>query len=90
MKKHVDDEQDIKIKTYQNGVYLSWLTLVKFLAQLVVVLVTGAGIYVALKFAYIDEKVEVNRIAIEKLRKDTVTWRDYGKWIKTDKFTNIN
>ena len=83
MNNHVNaQEQDVKIKAYQNGMYLSYGIMLKYILQLLVVFATGFGVYLTLKFNYVDEKTIINRSEIERLDKEKVDWKDYDRWIK--------
>ena len=79
-----NNDEKINIQTYQNGIFFSWGTLLKYLIQLIIVLITGAGIYLALKFTYINEKIDFNKTQIEKLDKNKVDWKHYNEGRKTD------
>jgi len=83
MKKHTSESsEEVNVKAYENGVYLSYVSVLKYLGQIVLILTTGFGVYLTLKFNYIDEKVLSNKSEIQRLNREKVDWKDYDRWIK--------
>ena len=86
MNKHTTgNNEEVKVKAYENGVYLSYVSVLKYLGQIVLILTTGFGIYLTLKFNYVHEKISNNKSEIERLDREKVDWKDYDRWIKLPK-----
>lgn len=71
-------DRDIALDSH--GVWLTYPVLIKYIVEIIIILVTGAGIYIALKFTYLNEKIDENKNSIERLDKSKVGWEDYDRW----------